>query len=216
MARVLIVGATGGVGLRLVRRLVAEEHVVLGLSRTEEGDRSLTSFGAWPVRGDLISTTVEEFAALLGGADAVVFTAGAGGDDTDKTDLIDGEGVVKLAAAAEAAGVSRFLLVSAFPDAWRDRRMPADFEHYMFVKRQADVHLAGTALDWIILRPGTLLDAPGSGRVRIGPAIPYGDVSRDDVAAVLASLLGRPDLTRVILELTEGEQEVEAALDRLT
>jgi len=33
---------------------------------------------------------------------------------------------------------------------------------------------------------------------------------------VLASLLGRPDLTRVILELTEGEQEVEAALDRLT
>jgi uncharacterized protein YbjT (DUF2867 family) len=216
MARVLIVGATGGVGLRLARRLVAEGHVVLGLSRTEEGDRSLTSFGAWPVRGDLISTTVEEFAALLGGADAVVFTAGAGGGDADKTDLIDGEGVVKLAAAAEAAGVSRFLLVSAFPDAWRDRRMPADFEHYMFVKRQADVHLAGTALDWIILRPGTLLDAQGSGRVRIGPAIPYGDVSRDDVAAVLASLLGRPDLTRVILELTEGEQEVEAALDRLT
>ncbi len=215
MARVLIAGATGGVGFRLARRLVAEGEVVLGLSRSDEGDERLSSVGAWPVRADLITTSTDEFVDLLGGADAVVFTAGAGGDGPDQTDLTDGEGVVKLAAAAQAAGVSRFLLVSAFPDAWRNRRMPADFEHYMVVKRQADVHLAGTALDWIILRPGTLVDAPGQGRVRIGPAIPYGDVSRDDVAAVLATLLRRPDLTRIILELTEGEQAVEQALDRL-
>ena len=215
MARVLIAGATGGVGFRLARRLVAEGEVVLGLSRSDEGDERLSSVGAWPVRADLITTSTDEFVDLLGGADAVVFTAGAGGDGPDQTDLTDGEGVVKLAAAAQEAGVSRFLLVSAFPDAWRNRRMPADFEHYMVVKRQADVHLAGTALDWIILRPGTLVDAPGQGRVRIGPAIPYGDVSRDDVAAVLATLLRRPDLTRIILELTEGEQAVEQALDRL-
>lgn len=215
MARVLIAGATGGVGFRLARRLVADGEVVLGLSRSDEGDERLSSVGAWPVRADLITTSTDEFVDLLGGADAVVFTAGAGGDGPDQTDLTDGEGVVKLAAAAQAAGVSRFLLVSAFPDAWRNRRMPADFEHYMVVKRQADVHLAGTALDWIILRPGTLVDAPGQGRVRIGPAIPYGDVSRDDVAAVLATLLRRPDLTRIILELTEGEQAVEQALDRL-
>lgn len=56
-------------------------------------------------------------------------------------DAVDGHGVVLATAAAATAGVRRFLHVSAFPDAWRDRRMPADFEHYMKVKRQADVHV---------------------------------------------------------------------------
>ena len=82
--------------------------------------------------------------------------------------------MVVASGAAAAAGVHRFLHVSAFPDAWRDRRMPLEFEHYMKVKREADVHLAATNLDWVIVRPGNLTDAPGTGRVRLGLAITYG------------------------------------------
>ncbi|MFJ9380938.1 NAD(P)H-binding protein [Streptomyces sp. NPDC101455] len=78
--------------------------------------------------------------------------------------------------AAERAGVRRFLHISALPGAWRDRGMGPDFEHYMKVKRRADVYLAATGLDWVILRPGALTSHPGTGSVRLGPAIDYGDV----------------------------------------
>jgi hypothetical protein len=64
------------------------------------------------------------------GADAVVFAAGASGAGPQVADAVDGNGVVLAAAATAAAGVRRFLLVSAFPYAWRDRRMPPEFEHY--------------------------------------------------------------------------------------
>jgi uncharacterized protein YbjT (DUF2867 family) len=93
--------------------------------------------------------------------------------------------------------------------------MPAEFEHYMRVKRNADVYLAGTDLDWVIVRPGTLTNSPGSGHVRLGPAIPYGDVPRDDVAAVLAALVHAPEVTRQILELTIGDTAVAEAVGSL-
>lgn len=56
------------------------------------------------------------------------------------------------------------------------------FENYISVKKLADVHLAESDLDWVILRPGTLLDSPGTGKVHAGMAVPYGNVARDDVA----------------------------------
>jgi len=111
-----------------------------------------------------------------------------------------------------ATGVTRFLHVSAFPDAWRDRRMPPEFEHYMKVKRRADVHLASTDLDWVIVRPGTLSNKRGTGLVRIGLAIPYGEVPRDDLAAILVELVHTQGLKRTILELTRGQTPVKEAL----
>ena len=143
-----------------------------------------------------------------------MFAAGASEAGTRAADAVDGQGVVVAAAAAAAAGVTRFLLVSAFPDARRDQRMPAEFEHYMKIRRRPDVHLAATDLDWVIVRPGTLTNNPGTGRVRLGMAIPYGEVPRDDVAAVLGELVHRPQVRRVILELTSGQIPIHDALTR--
>src|SRR3546814_1378671 len=63
-------------------------------------------------------------------------------------------------------------------------------------------------LDWVILRPCTLVDAPGTGRVRTGLAIPYGDVPRDDLAATLLEIIERPAVSRLIIELTAGDTPV--------
>ena len=62
-------------------------------------------------------------------------------------------------------------MVSVFMDAGRGREVSDTFENYMRVKRASDVHLAASGLDWTILRPGTLTDDPGTGRVRLGAAI---------------------------------------------
>jgi len=148
-------------------------------------------------------------------AEAVVYAAGSGENDSDAaTDAIDGNGVITTIAAAKLAGIRRFLLVSVFPEAGRGKKLGDGFEHYIAVKKRADMALAESGLDWIILRPGTLTDEPGDGRIHLGPAIPYGEVRRDDVATTIAELIHTPAIGRRILEVTAGTMSVAEAVAR--
>ena len=214
--KVFLIGAGGGVGRRLAALLTARGDEVSGMHRSPEQAETIRATGATPVTGDLIADSAEELAKKLAGHDAVVFSAGAHGTGRDKTTLIDGKGLEKAADAAASAGVSRFVLVSVFPDAARGGAAGADFEHYMAVKKTADVYLTRTGLDWLIVRPGTLLNEPGSGLVTAGPAIEYGKVPRDDVAAFIDALLHESAVSRVIVELTSGETAVDAAVAGLS
>jgi len=213
--RVFQIGAAGGVGRRLARLLTEDGHEVSGTHRDPAQAATIEEAGATPVLLDLIEATAEELAEAVRGHDAVVFSAGAHGTGADKTTAIDGRGLEKSADAARLAGVRRFLLVSVFPDAGRGREPSEGFEHYMRVKKTADVYLTRTGLDWVIVRPGTLTDEPGTGRVEAGLATEYGDVPRDDVAAFLFAALQEPGLTRTIVELTTGETPVREAAHRL-
>ncbi len=206
MTQVFIIGAAGKVGRHLVKQLADKQHRVLALHRRAEQGAELGALGATPVTGDLTAIDVGTLAGQMAGSDVVVFTAGAGGAGVEVTNAVD---------AAGQAGVRRFLLVSAFPEAGRNKAMGEGFENYMTVKKRADVYLAATDLDWVILRPGTLSDAAGTGRVTAGPAIAYGDVPRADVAATLVALVEHPEVRRAIIELTEGDQPVGEAIARL-
>ncbi|MFG2646824.1 NAD(P)H-binding protein [Streptomyces sp. NPDC048436] len=213
--KVFQIGAAGSVGRRLAGLLSERGDEVTGMHRSPAQADTIRATGATPVTGDLIADSVEELAGKLAGHDAVVFSAGAHGTGMDKTTLIDGKGLEKAADAAAAAGVTRFVLVSVFPDALRGGEGGEGFEHYIKVKKSADVYLTRTDLDWLIVRPGTLLDTPGSGRVTVGPAVEYGDVHRDDVAAFIDAALHEPALSRVVVELTSGDTPVADAVARL-
>jgi uncharacterized protein YbjT (DUF2867 family) len=121
---------------------------------------------------------------------------------------VDGEGVSKSISAAILGGIKRFLLVSVFPEAWRERQTDDDFEHYIAVKKRADVALSQSDLDWIILRPSMLKDDPGTGLVDLGVAEVHTEISRDDVAAVLTQLIHTPGVRRKILEVREGSTPI--------
>ena len=214
--RVFSIGAAGGVGRRLVARLHEQGHVVTGMHRGGGGQEAVVrDAGGTPVLGDLVADAASALAERLAGHDAVVFSAGAHGTGADLTTAIDGEGLAKAVEAATLAGVRRFVLVSVFLDAGRDQPRSEGFEHYLRVKRAADVRLAASDLDWLIVRPGTLVDEPGTGRVSAGASIAYGSVPRDDVAAFLAAALLAPHLNRTIVELTAGDVPVEDAVARL-
>ncbi len=216
MKRVFIVGGSGKIARRLAQQLSAHGHTPLSLHRHAEQAEELKALGATPVLGDLIELNKIDLAKLMAGCDVVVFSAGAGGKGgPEMTNAIDGRGLELTVAAAQNAGIQRFLLVSAFPEASRGKTVSATFENYMAVKKRADVHLAESDLDWVILRPGTLLDAPGTGKVNAGLAVPYGDVAREDVAATLLEVIERPNVSRVIIELTQGDTPVDQAIQRL-
>lgn len=214
--KVFIIGIAGGVGRRVAAQLAAAGDEPVGLVRRPAQIQPLAAQGIRAVLGDLVTMSVEDLAAAMAGCDAVVFTAGAGGRDSDEaTTRIDGDGPGKLAAAAGIAGIRRFILVSVFPEAWRERRMDASFEHYMVEKKKAESRLVLTDLDWLILRPSALTDEPGTGRVDLGVAKLHVDITRDDVAATIVGLLRTPALNRLILEVTAGEVALDAAIEEL-
>jgi nucleoside-diphosphate-sugar epimerase len=213
--KVFQIGAAGGVGRRLARLLTERGDEVTGMHRNPAQAETVRACGATALSGDLTVDSVGELAQKIDGHDAVVFSAGAHGTGMDQTSAIDGKGLEKAADAAALAGVRRFVLVSAFPEAWRDRETTEGFEHYVRVKKAADAYLARTDLDWLIVRPGTLLDEPGNGTVTAGLALEYGAVHRDDVAAFIGAALHETSLNRVIVELTSGPTPVAESVAHL-
>lgn len=216
MKSVFIVGGSGKIARHLAQQLNARGHTPQSLHRHAEQAEELKALGSNPVLGDLLELSVNELAQLMTGSDVVVFAAGAGGKGgPEMTNAIDGRGLELTVAAAQKANIQRFLLVSAFPEASRGKKVSETFENYMSVKKLADVHLAATDLDWVILRPGTLLNSSGTGKVRAGLAIPYGEVARADVAAALIEIVEHPEVSRVIIELTQGDTPVAQAIQQL-
>ncbi len=211
-----IVGVTGGVGSRVAQRLRARGHSVTGIVRRPDQAQELARQGATAKIADVAVDPVETMAESIKGSDIILFTAGAGGQDGhEATTAVDGNGPSKVAAAAKVAGVSRFYLVSVFPEAWREKRMDDDFEHYMVEKKKAESQLVLTDLDWVILRPSALTDEPGAGTVDLGLAKIHREIRRDDVAETLITLMENPGITRVILEATGGFTPIDEAVAAL-
>jgi uncharacterized protein YbjT (DUF2867 family) len=211
--KVFVIGITGGVGRRVADLLVARGDQVDGLVRSSHKGETLAREGISTTPGDLVKMSVDELAEALRGFDAVVFAAGAGGKNgPEATDQVDGDGPAKLAASAKLAGIRRFVLVSVFPEAWRERHMDRDFEHYMVAKKRAETQLVLTDLDWVILRPSALTNDPGTGQVDLGLAKVHEEVRRDDVAATVVEVLRQPDVNRIILEVTGGSIPIEEAV----
>jgi len=157
---VFLIGASGGVGRRLAAALTTAGHRVTGVHHSPGAADTVRHSGAQPLQADIAADAADKFATHMAGHDTVIFCAGGGGAQVE---AIDGRGPGKAAKAAAHAGISRFVLVSVFMDAWRGDQSPgADFERYMRAKRVADVDLAATDLDWLIIRPGTLTDDAGT------------------------------------------------------
>ena len=213
--RVCVIGGAGGVGRRLTAQLGLTGDEVTVVHRRAEQVAVVEEAGGVSARFDLVEGPLEDLTEILRGHDAVVFTAGAHGTGREQTTLIDGRGLERSVEAARAAGVRRFVVVSVFPEAGRDVETNAGFEHYMRVKKAADVYLTASDLDWLVVRPGTLTDSLGTGSVRAGWAVPYGDVRRDDVAAFIAAALREPRLHHVVVELTDGDTAVGEAVSAL-
>ena len=210
--KIFIIGITGAIGGLLAQKLLDRGDEVGGLVRREEQQRELESRGIRAHLGDLASMSADDLEATLGGVDAIVFAAGSNGGAKGVTRAIDGDGVDTAIAAALGAGVERLVLVSVLPEAGRESGLSDDEEYYFAVKKEADVALAHSALDWVILRPSMLLDGDGAGTVSLSAAELHGAITRDDVASTLVELLHETRINRQILELDHGTTPIADAV----
>ena len=213
--RVVIAGGHGKIALLLERLLAGRGDQAAGLIRNPAQGADVQTAGAEAVVCDLEAASADDVAALLSGAAAVVFAAGAGpGSGAARKDSVDRGASVLMADAAEQAGVRRFVQVSSM-GAGQPPRPGTDevWAAYITAKTAAEDDLRSRDLDWTILRPGRLTDAPATGRVRLTPPpVPRGAISRADVTAVIAALLDEPGTWHQTLELVGGDTPLAVAV----
>ncbi len=209
---VFIIGVTGKIGGLLAQNLLSRGNTVRGLVRRDEQQADLATQGIDAVVGNLASMGVEELAVAVGDADAIVFTAGSNGGSVAITKAIDDDGVTKAIEASLRARVHRLALVSVLPESWRERNLSDEEEYYFIAKKNADIALSRSELDWLILRPSLLTDGQGVGTVSLGPAERHGQIPRADVAETLAEMLHEPRISQQILELNCGSVPIRNAV----
>jgi uncharacterized protein YbjT (DUF2867 family) len=211
---VLVAGANGKTARSLVRMLVEEDHKVRGLVRKEEQLSEVKQDGAEPVLVDLEEEEVEgAVGRAVEGCDVIVFAAGAGpGSGAARKETMDYGGAVKLIEAAERHGVRRYLMLSAMgaadPESGSEEMRP-----YLSAKAQADERLQSSGLDYTIIRPGSLTNEPGTGRIDAAPSLGRrGEISREDVAAIFAATLEAENTVGKTFETLSGDTPIREAI----
>jgi nucleoside-diphosphate-sugar epimerase len=122
--RVLVVGASGAIGTRLVPQLTERGHEVTGSSRSAGQAGRLRALGAQPIVLDVLDARAVRHAVTAAGPDAIIYQATALANATfgrgldrafAQTNRLRTEGTDILLAAAREAGVRRFVAQSFAP-----------------------------------------------------------------------------------------------------
>ncbi|ACT57879.1 SDR family oxidoreductase [Hirschia baltica] len=181
---VLVAGATGKTGQRVVRELLSRGHQPVALVR-ESSDTSNLPNEVVLREGDLTNLQDD----ICADCESVVFAAGSGGDTSkEMTDKVDRDGAMRLTDIAVNSDTKRFIMLSSVGA--DDPPAEGDMAHYLQAKHDADEHLKASGLNYSILRPVSLTDEEGMREIIIGDEVnKKATAARGDVAAVLAQAL---------------------------
>ena len=205
--KVLVAGAHGRLGSRVLALLLDRGHAVRALVRADRQAEALRGLGAEAVVADLRGDV--EWTA--DGCDAAVFAAGA--RHRGELGAVDAAGAAKLAEAAARYEHSRFVLCSVVGADHPERRQ-GGVGAFLAAKHHAERRLAALDLPWTSLRFGRLTEAPGTGRIEV--AVPRGvppTLSRDDAGRAVVEALERGHLARLAIVIVDGDRRIADALD---
>jgi uncharacterized protein YbjT (DUF2867 family) len=203
---ILVVGATGQLGSLVVRRLLDLGRPVRILIRPGSAFDGLAAAGAAPVIGDLKEPRSLE--AAVTGVDTVITTANsARRGEPDNPSSVDLHGNASLIEAARAAGVDRFVFVSAFGAA------PGHPVPFLAAKGASEQRLRDSGMTFTILVPAPYLDvwvaavvaAPALGGreiVYVGDGLRrHAMVSIEDVASFAITSIDHPAARNAVLPI---------------
>lgn len=216
--KTLIIGAHGKIGQFISEKMSqSDKFKPTAFIRKEEQKSVFEKMGV-PTIVESLENTTEEIAESIKGFDAVIFTAGSGGNTGhDKTLEIDLDGAVKTMNAAKQNNIKRFVIVSAalsdVPEKWEE----TGIKPYYIAKHYADNELKRSGLDYTIIRPVMLTDDNGTGEITAKPT-PEGlnkKIAREDVAETIIAALDNDNTVGKIIEISQGETKIEEAVNNI-
>ena len=213
-SRIVIIGGHGRVALLAAPLLVAGGHEVTSIIRDPAQADDVAATGASPLVLSVEAASTEELTRALDGADAVVWSAGAGGKGgPERTDAVDRAAAIRSMEAAAAAGARRYIMVS-FITAYGEVPENHPLRAYAIAKIAADRHLQSTDLDWTILGPGLLTEVEPTGAITVGrvDADTGAPTSRGNVARVIAAVLGEPASIGRVIPFRDGGTPIAQAV----
>ena len=196
--RVLIIGASKGIGLKTTRQTLDSGHNVRALARSSTAI-AFSNPSLEKMRGDALKT--EDVEAALVGVDVVIQTLGVGLGDLFRPVHLFSDATRVLIAAMRSQGVKRLICVTGF-GAGDSRESISCLQRLPFQivfgrayddKSLQEKMIKESELDWTIARPGVLTNGPRTGRYRIlSEASQWrnGIISRADVAEFLVRQIG--------------------------
>jgi putative NADH-flavin reductase len=196
--RVLIVGASKGIGLETTRQALDAGHDVRALARSANA-MTVSNPSLEKMSGDALKP--EDVEAALVGVDVVIQTLGIGLGDLFRPVHLFSDATRVLIAAMRSRGVKRLICVTGF-GAGDSRasitclqRLPFQivFGRAYDDKGLQERLIKESELDWTIARPGVLTSGPRTGRYQIlSEASQWrnGIISRADVAEFLVRQIG--------------------------
>src|SRR5690554_1801540 len=218
--RIMIIGGHGKVALLAAPKLKEAGYAVDSIIRNPGHAEDVRAAGGNPVVLDIESADVDTMASAFQGALALVFSAGAGGGNPQRTHAVDYEAATRAMQAAEQAGVERFVMVSyAGADKDVHRMEPSDVMYpYAKAKHGADARLRESALDWTILGPVMLTLEPATRKIQLTATA--GDdwpddkrvTSRDNVAEVITHVIHTGAARRETVDFYDGDTPIAEAI----
>lgn len=216
MDKTLIIGASGQIGTLLLHTLAELSLPTVAMVRNKQ---SLAA-NLQALNGiDIIEADLEkDISNAMRGCSTVIFTAGSGANTgLDKTLLVDLWGAAKAVDAAKASNVKHFIMVSSRGAANPDTG-PAAIKPYCVAKHFADEHLIRSGVNYTILRPGRLTNAPIVNTITTekptDPELQF--ISREVTAQVITHCINNSAAHKKIYELYEGNQTILDAIPRIT
>ena len=202
-----IFGATGKTGIELVKQALEQGHAVTAFvrdpARLAIEDENLTF-----VTGDVFDAISVDRA--LEGQDAAICALGAGSDLKKTT--IRTSGTINIISGMQKHKVKRLIVVTAMGtgDSWNRLSLVNKFFYATLLKSSREDHesqetaVKESGLDWTIIRPSGLTDAPRTGIYEFGENIPADTsrISRADIADLILKELNQNALISKAVTIT--------------
>lgn len=228
--KILVVGASGKTGQKVLEHLAKIEHAVTGMIRDSEQTNVVKRFGAEILLGDLEA----DVNGLVKNFDAIIFVAGSRGKNVQGVDY---QGLAKMVDAAVAEKIKRFLYIGSIntgkepaqfiqqlkdfyrnnnetvPEGLLKATESVSYHNYVEKKALAEKYLVDSGLDYTILRAGLLTMDPGSDKVNVtsGTLNAFGKISRENVANCFIEALENEKTYRKIYTILDGDVKIHQA-----
>ncbi|WP_311356808.1 NAD(P)H-binding protein [Corynebacterium riegelii] len=211
---VLVLGAGGKVSAYTVPLLIDASHHVSALAHNPKHAERLAETGATVIIQDLTKLDREGWARLLTPFDVVVWSAGAGGGDPERTYAVDRDAAMVMIDALEELGEFAPLLINVSYAGAQDGKAEDDgssWYAYVEAKKAVDLRLLSSEIDQVILGPTLLTDAPATGINILNDAPPQSsETARELVAQVIAEIINRGEsFDQNPFEFENGNQKLQ-------